>query len=119
VGFLIIKIKNSCQENSLGLLAHLSKLDKLNKLNKLEKLDCLDYSPNSCYGHSWMKIAALLPHLEVFGGVRRDLKIGNELQRRGSSRKIIAPARGRKVAPQHRPGRVREEAGRYLVFTDG
>ena len=30
-----------------------------------------------------MKIAALLPHLEVFGGVRRYLEIGNELQRRG------------------------------------
>lgn len=29
-----------------------------------------------------MKIAALLPHLEVFGGVRRYLEIGNELQRR-------------------------------------
>jgi glycosyltransferase involved in cell wall biosynthesis len=30
-----------------------------------------------------MKIAALLPHLEVFGGVRRYLEIGNELQNRG------------------------------------
>jgi len=30
-----------------------------------------------------MKIAALLPHVEVFGGVRRYLEIGNELSRRG------------------------------------
>jgi glycosyltransferase involved in cell wall biosynthesis len=43
----------------------------------------LDYSTNSCYGHLLMKIGALLPHLEVFGGVRRYLEIGNELQRRG------------------------------------
>ncbi|NIM57541.1 MAG: glycosyltransferase [Candidatus Aminicenantes bacterium] len=30
-----------------------------------------------------MKIAAVLPHVEVFGGVRRYLEIGNELARRG------------------------------------
>jgi glycosyltransferase involved in cell wall biosynthesis len=30
-----------------------------------------------------MKIAALLPHVEIFGGVRRYLEIGNELSRRG------------------------------------
>jgi len=30
-----------------------------------------------------MKVAALVPHLEVFGGVRRYLEIGNELQKRG------------------------------------
>ena len=33
---------------------------------------------------SWaMKIAALLPHVEVYGGVRRYIEIGNELSRRG------------------------------------
>jgi glycosyltransferase involved in cell wall biosynthesis len=31
-----------------------------------------------------MKIAAVLPHLEIFGGVRRYLEIGNELANRGS-----------------------------------
>jgi len=30
-----------------------------------------------------MKIAALLPHVEIFGGVRRYLEIGNELAKRG------------------------------------
>jgi glycosyltransferase involved in cell wall biosynthesis len=30
-----------------------------------------------------MKIAALLPHVEVFGGVRRYIEIGNELVKRG------------------------------------
>lgn len=30
-----------------------------------------------------MKIAALLPHVEIFGGVRRYLEIGNEFSRRG------------------------------------
>jgi len=30
-----------------------------------------------------MKIAAVLPHVEIFGGVRRYLEIGNELARRG------------------------------------
>ena len=32
-----------------------------------------------------MKIAAVLPHVEVFGGVRRYLEIGNELTKRGHS----------------------------------
>ena len=30
-----------------------------------------------------MKIAALLPHVEIFGGIRRYLEIGNELAKRG------------------------------------
>ena len=30
-----------------------------------------------------MKIAALLPHVEVFGGVRRYLEIGNEFAQTG------------------------------------
>ena len=30
-----------------------------------------------------MKIAALLPHVEIYGGVRRYLEIGNALARRG------------------------------------
>jgi glycosyltransferase involved in cell wall biosynthesis len=30
-----------------------------------------------------MKIAALLPHLEIYGGIRRYLEIGNELVKRG------------------------------------
>ena len=30
-----------------------------------------------------MKIAAVLPHVEVFGGVRRYLEIGNEFAKRG------------------------------------
>jgi len=38
-----------------------------------------------------MKIAALLPHLEVFGGVRRYLEIGNELQKRGYSFVLFHP----------------------------
>jgi hypothetical protein len=29
-----------------------------------------------------MKIAALLPHVEVFGGIRRYIEIGNEITRR-------------------------------------
>jgi len=31
-----------------------------------------------------MKIAAVLPHVEIFGGVRRYLEIGNEFSRRGN-----------------------------------
>lgn len=38
-----------------------------------------------------MKIAALLPHVEVFGGVRRYLEIGNELTRRGHSFVLFHP----------------------------
>jgi hypothetical protein len=38
-----------------------------------------------------MKIAAVLPHLEVFGGVRRYLEIGNELVKRGHSYVIFHP----------------------------
>ena len=42
-----------------------------------------------------MKIAALLPHLEVFGGVRRYLEIGNELQRKGYHFTLFHPDGGR------------------------
>jgi len=42
-----------------------------------------------------MKIAALLPHLEVFGGVRRYLEIGNELQRRRYRFVLFHPDGGR------------------------
>lgn len=38
-----------------------------------------------------MKIAALLPHVEVFGGVRRCLEIGNELVRRGHTFVLFTP----------------------------
>lgn len=38
-----------------------------------------------------MKIAALLPHVEVFGGVRRYIEIGNELVRRGHSFILFHP----------------------------
>ncbi len=38
-----------------------------------------------------MKIAALLPHVEVFGGVRRYLEIGNELTKRGHTFVLFTP----------------------------
>jgi glycosyltransferase involved in cell wall biosynthesis len=38
-----------------------------------------------------MKIAAVLPHLEIFGGVRRYLEIGNELANRGHYFVIFHP----------------------------
>lgn len=38
-----------------------------------------------------MKIAALLPHVEVFGGVRRYLEIGNEFSRRGHRFVLFLP----------------------------
>jgi len=39
-----------------------------------------------------MKIAALLPHVEVFGGVRRYLELGNALVRRSHSVVLFTPA---------------------------
>lgn len=39
-----------------------------------------------------MKIAALLPHVEVYGGVRRYLEIGNELVRRGNQFVLFHPS---------------------------
>ena len=39
-----------------------------------------------------MKIAALLPHMEVFGGVRRYIEIGNALIRRGHRFVLFTPA---------------------------
>jgi len=38
-----------------------------------------------------MKIAALLPHVEVFGGVRRYLELGNEFVRRGHEFTLFHP----------------------------
>ncbi len=38
-----------------------------------------------------MKIAALLPHVEVFGGVRRYLELGNEFVRRGNDFVLFHP----------------------------
>jgi len=38
-----------------------------------------------------MKIAALLPHVEVFGGVRRYLEIGNELTKKGHAFILFTP----------------------------
>lgn len=38
-----------------------------------------------------MRIAAVLPHLEVYGGVRRYLEIGNELVKRGHEFVIFTP----------------------------
>ncbi len=38
-----------------------------------------------------MKIAALLPHVEVFGGVRRYLEIGNEFSKRGHQYVLFHP----------------------------
>jgi glycosyltransferase involved in cell wall biosynthesis len=38
-----------------------------------------------------MRIAALLPHVEVFGGVRRYLEIGNALVRRGHGFTLFTP----------------------------
>ena len=40
---------------------------------------------------SQMKIAALLPHVEVFGGVRRYLEMGNEFSRRGHQYVLFHP----------------------------
>jgi len=39
-----------------------------------------------------MRIAALLPHVEVYGGVRRYLEIGNALSRRGHDFVLFTPA---------------------------
>jgi len=39
-----------------------------------------------------MKIAALLPHVEVFGGVRRYIEVGNALIRRGHRFVLFTPA---------------------------
>ncbi len=42
-----------------------------------------------------MNIAALLPHVEVFGGVRRYLELGNELVRKGHSYTLFHPTGAR------------------------
>lgn len=51
----------------------------------------LDAQGNSCYVQSKMKIAALLPHVEVFGGVRRYLEIGSELTKKGHTFVLFTP----------------------------
>lgn len=38
-----------------------------------------------------MRIAALLPHVEIFGGVRRYIEIGNELVKRGHAFTLFTP----------------------------
>jgi glycosyltransferase involved in cell wall biosynthesis len=42
-----------------------------------------------------MKIAALLPHVEVFGGIRRYIEIGNEITRREHKFVLFSPLGGR------------------------
>jgi glycosyltransferase involved in cell wall biosynthesis len=42
-----------------------------------------------------MRIAALLPHVEVFGGVRRYLELGNEFIRRGHGFMLFHPEGGK------------------------
>lgn len=54
-------------------------------------LHLLDYVRISCYVHCQMKIAAILPHLEIFGGVRRYIEIGNELSKRGHHFVLFSP----------------------------
>jgi len=51
-----------------------------------------------------MKVAALLPHVEVFGGVRRYLELGNELAGRGLDVRLFTP---RGEAPDWLPFRGR------------
>ena len=45
----------------------------------------------SCYVQTHMKIAALLPHTEIFGGVRRFIEVGNALIRRGHGFTLFTP----------------------------
>lgn len=51
----------------------------------------LDGLGGSCYVHAHMKIAALLPHMEIFGGVRRYIEVGNALIGRGHSFVLFTP----------------------------
>jgi len=51
----------------------------------------LDGFPARCYVQDAMNIAALLPHVEVFGGVRRYLELGNALVRRGHRFVLFTP----------------------------
>jgi len=52
----------------------------------------LDGPGRSWYVLSQMNIAALLPHVEVFGGVRRYIEVGNALIRRGHRFVLFTPA---------------------------
>jgi glycosyltransferase involved in cell wall biosynthesis len=51
----------------------------------------VDSTGGPCYVRSAMKIAALLPHVEVFGGVRRYLELGNEFVSRGHTFVLFHP----------------------------
>lgn len=57
-----------------------------------------------------MRIAALLPHVEVFGGVRRYLELGNELAARGHDFVLFTP--------EGRPPGWLPFAGRVRPFAD-
>jgi glycosyltransferase involved in cell wall biosynthesis len=57
-----------------------------------------------------MRIAALLPHVEVFGGVRRYLELGNEFAARGHDFVLFTP--------EGRPPDWLPFAGRVRPFTD-
>ena len=57
-----------------------------------------------------MNIAALLPHVEVFGGVRRYLEVGNALVRRGHRFVLFTPA-GEKPEWLEFRGEIRAFAG--------
>ena len=57
-----------------------------------------------------MRIAALLPHVEVFGGVRRFLELGNELAARGHDFVLFTP--------EGRPPDWLPFAGRVRPFSD-
>lgn len=52
----------------------------------------LDGRADPCYLRFSMRIAAFLPNVEVYGGVRRYLEIGNELIKRGHLFTLFTPA---------------------------
>jgi glycosyltransferase involved in cell wall biosynthesis len=52
----------------------------------------LDGRANPCYVRFPMRIAALLPNVEIYGGVRRYLEIGNALVKRGHRFTLFTPA---------------------------
>ena len=51
----------------------------------------LDVNAGPCYVRNPMNIAALLPNVEIYGGVRRYLEIGNALIRRGHQFTLLTP----------------------------
>ncbi len=56
-----------------------------------QSLALLDLGAWPCYFQPAMKIAALLPHVELFGGVRRYLELGNEFWKRGHAFVLFHP----------------------------